>query len=198
MIAFILRKLFNAHHKLVQKAKKIAFGTQAIVGNLNLAENVMISSKNIIHFKQNAMLTVGNYSHLNGLISFDKEDAEVIIGSESYLGGNIFCASKIHIGNNVLISSAGGIMDHDSHSLNSNERISDVKDHLNHKKNWNVVSIAPITICDKAWIGYNVTILKGVTIGEGAIVAAGSVVTKDVEAYTLVAGNPARFIKKVV
>ena len=198
MIAFILRKLFNAHHKLVQKAKKIAFGDPIIIGNLNLAENVTMSSKNIIHFKKNTTLNVGKYSHLNGLISFDRENAEVSIGNESYLGGNLFCASKIHIGNNVLISSAGGIMDHDSHSLNSKERISDVKDHVNNQKNWDVVSIAPITICDKAWVGFNVTILKGVTIGEGAIVAAGSVVTKNVEPYTLVAGNPARFIKKVI
>ncbi|MCB0501084.1 MAG: hypothetical protein KDD32_00210 [Bacteroidetes bacterium] len=52
-------------------------------------------------------------------------------------------------------------------------------------------------IKDKAWIGFNVIILKGVTIGEGAVVGAGSVVTKDVPDYTIVVGNPAKLIKKL-
>ncbi|MEL7355047.1 MAG: DapH/DapD/GlmU-related protein [Cyanobacteria bacterium J06560_6] len=53
-----------------------------------------------------------------------------------------------------------------------------------------------IVIGDRAWIAYRAIILPGVTIGEGAVVGAGSVVTKDVEPYTIVAGNPARIIKK--
>ena len=55
----------------------------------------------------------------------------------------------------------------------------------------------PIVIEDKVWIGINSTILPGVRIGYGAIVGAGSVVTKDVPAMTIVAGNPARIIKKI-
>ncbi|MBV4357845.1 hypothetical protein KTO63_11845 [Parasegetibacter sp. MAH-26] len=54
---------------------------------------------------------------------------------------------------------------------------------------------APITIEDGAWIGSRVTILPGVTIGEKSIIAAGAVVTKDVEPYTLVGGVPAKIIK---
>jgi maltose O-acetyltransferase len=53
-----------------------------------------------------------------------------------------------------------------------------------------------VIIGDRVWIAYRAIILPGVTIGEGAVVGAGSVVTKDVEAYTIVAGNPARFVKK--
>ncbi len=53
-----------------------------------------------------------------------------------------------------------------------------------------------VIIGDRAWIAYRAIILPGVTIGEGAVVGAGSVVTKNVEAYTIVAGNPARLIKK--
>ena len=59
------------------------------------------------------------------------------------------------------------------------------------------MTFKPIHIEDKVWLGANVTILPGVTIGEGAIVAAGAVVTKDVESRTVVGGVPARFIKKV-
>jgi len=55
----------------------------------------------------------------------------------------------------------------------------------------------PIKICDDAWIGAKCIILPGVTIGEAAIIGAGSVVTKNVDPYTLVAGNPAKFIKKI-
>ena len=62
---------------------------------------------------------------------------------------------------------------------------------------WSDVANQPIKICKNAWIGTRSIILKGVTIGEGAIVAAGSVVTKDVPPYTLVAGNPAIVKKKL-
>lgn len=58
-------------------------------------------------------------------------------------------------------------------------------------KDWSTVKSAPIKICDKAWIGFNAIILKGVTIGEGAVVGAGAVVTHDVPPWTIVAGNPA-------
>jgi len=51
-----------------------------------------------------------------------------------------------------------------------------------------------VTIGDRAWIGYRALVLPGVTIGEGAVVAAGAVVSKNVEAYCIVAGNPARVI----
>ncbi|KAK7952360.1 acetyltransferase [Apiospora aurea] len=57
---------------------------------------------------------------------------------------------------------------------------------------------APITIEDDCWIGGNVTVLAGVTIGRGSTVGAGSVVTKDVAPYTVVVGNPARFLRAAV
>ena len=56
----------------------------------------------------------------------------------------------------------------------------------------------PVTIKEGAWVGSRAIILQGVTIGEHAVVGAGSVVTHDVEPYTLVAGNPAKFIKKIL
>ena len=57
------------------------------------------------------------------------------------------------------------------------------------------VKDAPVVICDKVWIGARATILCGVTIGEGSVVAAGSVVAKDVPAYCLVGGVPAKILK---
>ena len=56
---------------------------------------------------------------------------------------------------------------------------------------------APIVIGDKVWIGANATVLPGVTIGKGAIVAAGAVVTRDVPPNTIVAGVPARVVREI-
>ena len=55
----------------------------------------------------------------------------------------------------------------------------------------------PVTLGDNVWLASNVVILPGVTVGEGAVIGAGSVVTKDVEPYTVVAGNPARFLRRI-
>ena len=54
-----------------------------------------------------------------------------------------------------------------------------------------------MTVGNDVWIGGGATLLPGVTVGDGAVIAAGAVVTRPVEPYTLVGGNPARFIKKV-
>jgi acetyltransferase-like isoleucine patch superfamily enzyme len=59
------------------------------------------------------------------------------------------------------------------------------------------VVVKPVRIGDKSWIGLNVIILKGVEIGEGAVVAAGSVVTKNIPPWTIAAGNPARVIREI-
>ena len=62
-------------------------------------------------------------------------------------------------------------------------------------KNWTVVKDEAIVIESKVWIGFDVTILKGVTVGEGAVIGAKSIVTKNVEPWTVVAGNPAVVVK---
>ena len=98
------------------------------------------------------------------------------------------------------------IYDHNSHSLDWQERQKDIERHylefknnlkFGETKDWSVVKSAPIHICSKVWIGTDVKILKGVTIGEGAIVGAGSVVTHDVEAWTVVGGNPAQILRRL-
>ena len=107
------------------------------------------------------------------------------------------CRSKIVFGNNIFVAWGAYFYDHHSHSLDYRDRQKDIEqqlsDHRNgffftKNKNWEVVTTAPITICDNAWIGMNAIILKGVTIGEGAIVAAGSVVTKSVDPWTICRG----------
>jgi acetyltransferase-like isoleucine patch superfamily enzyme len=91
----------------------------------------------------------------------------------------IDCYSSISIGNGVGIGKGVSIRDGDGHSVDGKEETS-----------------APIVIEDFAWIAFNATILKGVRIGSGAVVAAGAVVTKDVPPNTLVGGVPARVLKE--
>jgi len=106
--------------------------------------------------------------------------AGLIIGHHSSIGDNsqIHSSRSVRIGNYVLIAWNVNLLGHYYHAPGGEPD-----------------QPGDITIEDHVWIGCGVIILKGVTIGRGAIVAAGSVVTSDVPPYKLVAGNPARVIK---
>ena len=150
-------------------------------------------------------LSIGSDSIVAGNFIFESEQGKITIGNHSYIGGGAYISrSSITIGNNVTIAWGGTVYDHDSHSLDFMDRRKDIDNELNdirngrnfiQNKDWRNVNSRPIVIKDDVWIGMNVIILKGVTIGEGAIVGAGSVVTKDVPAWTVVAGNPAKVVK---
>jgi acetyltransferase-like isoleucine patch superfamily enzyme len=143
-------------------------------------------------------LTVGNNSIVHATLAFERPKAKISIGEESFIGrSHLVSASEIVVGDHVLISWGVSIVDHNSHSLVYSERAGDVLDWQRGKKDWSIVNTKPICIGNKAWIGFNAIILKGVTIGEGAIVGAGSVVTKDVPAWTIVGGNPAKVIRTI-
>lgn len=102
----------------------------------------------------------------------------------------IQCHNSIVIGNHVNIGSRTTIFDTNFHSLDWEIRSVRSKDVL-------MASSAPVNIGDYAFIGARCIICKGVTIGEKAIVAAGSVVVKDIPAGQMWGGNPAKFIKNL-
>lgn len=105
---------------------------------------------------------------------------------------------SICIDSDVLISYECLISDSNNHSLSYSIRKKDLKDWRNNNQHdWSTTVSKPIRICKGAWIGARSIVLKGVTIGEGSVVGAGSVVTKDVPAWTIVAGNPARVIREI-
>jgi galactoside O-acetyltransferase len=148
--------------------------------------------------KKGVSLNVGASSIVEASIIFDKEDSAVSIGDRTFIGASLIaCAEKVEIGNDVLISWGCSIVDHNSHALDWSSRKNDVIAWRQGKKDWTNVKVKPVKISDRAWVGFNSIILKGVTIGEGAIIGAGSLVAKDVAPYTIVAGNPARFIREV-
>lgn len=152
-------------------------------------------------------LKIGKNSIINGRFVFERETGMIQIGDRVHIGtSTLISTNKIEIGDDVTIAWGCTIYDHNSHSVFWNERKNDtLQEYRDLKqfgdpiknKNWDIVKSKPIRICNKAWIGMNVIILKGVTIGEGAVVAAGSVVTKDVPAWTLVGGNPAIPLKEI-
>lgn len=148
-----------------------------------------------ITMKPNCSLSIDADSQISGQVTFDKEGASASIGKRVFFSGHLVVAQQIEIGDDVLISWGVTIVDHNSHAIAFSQRALDVQDWRSKLKDWGSVKIAPVKICSKSWIGFNAIILKGVTVGEGAIVGAGSVVTKDVPPWTIVAGNPARIIR---
>lgn len=105
--------------------------------------------------------------------------AVLSIGDGSFVNhrSEIVAHERVTIGRGCLLAWDVQVVDSDSHRM-------DGRPHT-----------APISIGDRVWIGCRATVLKGVTIGDGAVVAAGSVVTRDVPARALVAGNPARVVR---
>jgi acetyltransferase-like isoleucine patch superfamily enzyme len=157
--------------------------------------------KSVIHFPVELhgeqFITIGNNASIgkNNLITAfyrGKEQPEIRIGNNTTIGEDchITAINKIVIGNDVLFGEKITITDN-SHGTPDIENLQ-----LPPLKR-EVFSKGPVIIGDKVWIGDKATILPNVTIGEGAIVGANSVVTKDVPACSVVAGNPAKIIKTV-
>lgn len=122
------------------------------------------------------------WSNINRAKIFVGRGAILKIGDNSRVNGaHISVSKEVIIGQNVRISPYVLIMDDDFHK---------VEDHFSEGEKMSII------IGDNVWIASKATILKGVKIGEGAVVAAGAVVTKDVPAYTVVAGVPAKIIKR--
>ncbi len=155
-----------------------------------------INTKRIL-MKENCRITIDQDSQIDGGILFDREKACVSIGKRVFMNGTLISAKSIRIGDDVLIAWGVTIVDHDSHSPSFSKRAHDVMEWRKGRKDWTHVKISPVIISDKTWIGFDAIILEGVTVGEGAVVAAGSVVTKDVPPWTVVAGNPAHIIREI-
>jgi acetyltransferase-like isoleucine patch superfamily enzyme len=110
------------------------------------------------------------------------------VGINFAMTGGVLCAAeRITIGNNVVVGANTTIIDTDFHPLNSIDRNLSPTEGI----------IAPVLIEDDVFLGMNSLILKGVTIGNGSVIGAGSVVTHDIPPRVIVAGNPARIIREL-
>jgi acetyltransferase-like isoleucine patch superfamily enzyme len=138
-------------------------------------------------------LEVGARSLFSARVIYERPGARLRIGSRSFVGNGLMSIAEcIEIGDDVMISWGSTIVDHHSHSLRASERLGDVERWLAGEKVWSGVKIAAVRIENRAWLGFNVSVLAGVTIGEGAIVGACSLVTNSIPPWTIAAGNPAR------
>lgn len=111
-------------------------------------------------------------------------------GKNITFGGNVFVNASCHF------QDQGGITIGDNVLIGHQVVLASLNHDMRPKYRENLYP-GEIIIKDDAWIGSNATVIKGVTIGEGSVVAAGSVVTKDVPPYTIVGGNPAKVIKEI-
>ena len=151
--------------------------------------------KRIIHFLRkryyfHKFCSVGKNVDIEGKIEGFLNNVQIGDFTQIAKGVVFFCSnSKIRIGNHVMIA-------RDTILLTGNHRTDLVGRYINTVTNSEKRDFddQEIVICDDVWIGVRCIILKGVTIGEGAIVGAGAVVTKDVEPYSIVAGVPAKKI----
>lgn len=172
-------------------------------GNLYVSKSSIIDMCSVTiarPIKGTQNIQIGENSNISCRFVLLNPNAKVVVGSRVFIGGEtlIFCYENITIEDDVMISWGCTITDTNAHSISASERLHDVLDWNKGEqfKNWSVVKNQPTVIKKQSWIGFNSTILKGVEVGEGAIVAAVSVVTKNVKPYTIVAGNPAMHIKE--
>lgn len=129
-------------------------------------------------FSIGANSTVEDFSTINNGLG------DVIIGSNTRIGLSNVIIGPVTIGNHVILAQnivASG-MNHGYEDINTPIRLQKC-------------TASPVIIEDECWIGANTVITAGVTIGKHSVVAAGSVVTKNVPPYCIVAGNPAKIIK---
>jgi len=146
------------------------------------------------------IIKIGNDCMIGGYLVTECDHSQILIGNNVEIGGGtvIDCVLSIIIADDVLVSYGCILADSDNHSIQYSIRKRDLADWKNNQKHdWSTTKSASINIERGAWIGAHSIILKGVTIGEGAIVGAGSVVTRDVPPYTIVAGNPAKIVKEI-
>ncbi|SRR5258708_826572 len=172
-------------------------------GNLKVGKNSDISSLyiEILHHMNNCTnIEIGEDCKLMGSLTVYSDTGKIKIGDRVFIGPDtkLISYNEVVVEDDVMISWGCTIMDTNAHSLKSEERKDDVINWSKgwQYKDWSGVESQKIIIERKSWIGFNSIVMKGVKVAEGSVVAAGSVVTKSTEPYTIVGGNPAAFLKK--
>lgn len=176
---------------------------RAVPVNIEVGENSVIDSS--VVFKQffsklPVGLRIGSNVTIRSATLATEENALIEIGDYTFIStASIACNSKISIGKYVCIAGGVNIVDTDFHPVTPAARIADTiaLSTVGDKSKRPEFVSAPITIEDEVWIGFNATILKGITIGKGAIIQPGAVILKDVLPGQVMAGNPAKVINEI-
>ena len=174
---------------------------------VRMGSNAVLRNRIYLKKRGNSVMEMGNHvvissgDGINPLCRnicaeiFVDDGARLSIGSQTGMSSpTIWCQHEITIGSRVLIGGDVIIIDTDAHSLDYRDRRNEWIPNSGALKK---AKCAPIHIGDDVLIGTRAVILKGVTIGDRSIIAAGAVVCSDVPADELWGGNPAKFIKKL-
>ena len=150
--------------------------------------------------RSNDCIVVGEHCRIEGELFVFAHGGRISIGDWCFVGPGtrLWSALNISIGNRVLISHNVNVMDSLTHPLDSRERHAQFRSIrlTGHPMAINLDE-RPVRIEDDAWVGAGAIVLRGVTIGCGAVIGAGAVVTRDVPPYTIVVGNPARVVRRL-
>lgn len=202
MVGRIVEKFRQVRHQQQLNRMIAHCHANAIIGDRFTCQ---LSTQITNESRDRSRISLGHHCRLNGGL--------VVTGGGRIEVGNyttiqhytyLRCVNHITIGSFCGIASNALIIDNNTHRT-------DIESWIEHRirmapdgqgypglgYGWELAESAPVVIGDGVWIGGNSTVLKGVTIGDGAIVARGAIVTKDVEPFTLVAGNPARVVKQL-
>lgn len=146
----------------------------------------MVTMRGFARVEGGGTIIIGDYvkiwSHIGKTQLSVGQHAQLYIGDHTFINTGVIISvrSKVSIGKHCQIANQVIIMDNDFHGVENRDIPEEPQ---------------PVIIEDKVWLATRCIILKGVTIGKGAVVAAGAVVTKDVPPYTLVGGVPAKVIR---
>jgi acetyltransferase-like isoleucine patch superfamily enzyme len=183
-----LRKARKMWHQFIQNCR--------IGSNIRLGANAWVSNRS----NNPESVVIGNNAICRGLLKIEEfGSGQIHIGTNCYLGDDtlISSACTVTLGSFVLVGHGTQIMDNDSHPLDAELRYRDYEAMLKGEPRGEI-STGKIQIGNNVWIGCNCIILKGVNIGNNSVIAAGSVVTKSVDPDTMVGGNPANVIRKLI
>ena len=142
------------------------------------------AGRTAMFIREHGQLEIHGYNEIGrGSLVWIMEAGKVSFAGNTFTAGKNMLISKerVSIGRNCAIAWGVTICDHDFHKLYKNGK--------------QRVETAPVVIEDGVWIGMNATILKGVTVGRGAVIGADTVVTRDVPSACICAGNPARVVE---
>lgn len=169
-------------------SKKAIVGKNVIFGRFTKIQLSLGSTKNDIIIRDNSRI-FGTLHAAGGKIIIEKD---VHLGPFSIIGAK----DLVHIKALAMISTKVDIIDNNNHPVHPDDRrIMNLDGGKPELKNWKYADSMPIYIGENTWIGKNSLILKGVTIENNSIVAANSVVTKNIPENCIVAGNPAKVVK---
>ena len=196
IIPTIRKKYYLLFNRIKFSAIGVKYGQ-----NLNVVDKIYIRGKGLVMIGDDFCFTSDDGlnpigSNIRGSIFTATPEAKIKIGDRVGISSScIWSHISIIIGNDVNIGAGCLIMDNDAHPHDYiKRRICYVKE--KGKEYNDEIPSAPITIEDDVWIGAKCIVLKGVHIGARSIIAAGSVVIKDIPADCVAGGNPCKVIKK--